>query len=136
MEPSELVGLLKSNNLIGIALSILHGLDDMYPQTVPPRPVPSAELCAALDKRPAGSIPEELSAEFEMFHSAMLRRHDALAENERLIRTLLWAEQYLRENGRPEHEIVRAFNRDHWGVSEPASADIRVRWAQAKGNVP
>ncbi len=125
------VQVVRDRDVVAIAVSILHALDTMQPCPVPAAPVPSNELAELLDKYTPGSVPQHLGAEFELYDSAMQRRYRARSENERRLGSLLWAEQCLREHDRAEHEVIRAFNRDYWGVEEPASADCSVRWGQA-----
>src|SRR5215510_12034274 len=99
MDPANLtaaVKLLRSQDVVAIARSVLNALETMRPINVPPMPVPSDELCALLDKRTPGTVPEHMAAEFTAYEQAMLRRYNARAENDRRLRTLLWAEQCLR----------------------------------------
>lgn len=138
MDPTNLVAavkLIRTQDVLAIARSVLMALDTMRPIPVPPMPVPSDELCALLDKRTPGSVPEHMQAEFSAYEQAMLRRYNARAENERRLRTSLWAEQCLRERGDAEHIQIRRFNRDQWGMTEPAAADVSLRWAQSR-NMP
>lgn len=138
MDPTELaavVNLLRSNDVVALARSVMNALETMRPIVVPPAPVPSDKLCKVLDGGPC-AVPEELSAEFEAYRCAMLRRHNAREENARRVRSCLWAEQCLREHNQPEHVVMRKFNRDQWGLLEPAAADIALRWAQAQAVTP
>lgn len=119
-------------DLMGVALGIASGLDLMRPLEVPAAPVPSAELAELLDRRQPVSVPDHMGAEFAMYDAARNRRQQARSENERRLGVVLWAEQYLREHGQPEHQLVRDFNRRCWGVADEASADVAVRWAQTR----
>lgn len=139
MDPANLaaaVKLIRSQDVLAIARSVLNALDTMRPVPVPAMPVPSDELCALLDKHTPTSVPEHMAAEFTAYEQAMLRRYNARGENERRLRTLLWAEQLLRERGEADHIQLRRFNRDHWGMTEPAAADIALRWAQSRMHAP
>lgn len=117
-----------------VALEVVHSLDTMQPMDVPPVPQPSAALQKALDKKPPESVPEDLELELQHFANARMARANARGENVRRLRSLLWAEQYLRVRGRQEHELVRAFNREVWGVCDAASSDIAEREAQVNAH--
>lgn len=122
-------------DLIAVAIDILQALELMRPVPIPAAPVPSAELAALLDHRQPVSVPQHMGAEFALYDAGIQRRYRARSENERRIGVTLWAEQYLREHGRAEHKTLREFNRKHWGVAEPASADIALRYAQARSSL-
>ena len=117
-----------------IALEVLHSLDTMQPMDVPQLRLPSAQLQKLLDLRNPVSCPEELTLELEQFANSRLARANAKGENERRLRTLLWAEQWLRAAGRAEHCLLRDFNREAWGVNESASRDIAEREAQVRAH--
>jgi hypothetical protein len=134
LAPKTLIEMLRSYDLEAIAMDTLHRVDELRPYDVPLVVPPSEQLHKVLSLRTPISVPDELKFEFESRHEQVMARANAKAENLRMLRATLWAEVYLRQKGREEHEVLRAFNRDIWGVSEPASVEIDLREAQVKAH--
>lgn len=119
-QTAQLKAALVSSDMLTAALSIFHRLDVLEPMSIPDPHVPSIELQNALDKQPPQSCPEELVHELEGYRNTQLRRVNARETNRFNLRSLLWAEWYLRAHERAEHEVLRAFNCEAWGVLEDA----------------
>lgn len=128
----QLGAVVRRRDNVAIALSVANALETMRPLDVPAAPVPSNELAELLDRRGPGTVPDHLGAAFAAYNAALMARYEARGENERRLRTVLWAEQCLREAGRIEHATVRRFCRTIWGIEAPASACVAERWAQAQ----
>jgi hypothetical protein len=131
-DSAPLIAMLRRYDLLAIALDTMHRVDELRPYSIPLVNPPSAELAKALDMRTPGSVPDGLQFEHEQWCAEMMARVNAKAENKRMLRATLWAEAYLRQKGRAEHAVLRAFNEQCWGVPDEASADYSVREAQAK----
>ena len=124
----------KKFDRVAAALETLHLCEEMYPMAIPNKPSLSPELFELVNAEMPRSVPKEMRGEFEAYVNARTQRANALGENARRLRALLWAEKTLREHDRDEHEVLRAFNRDTWGVAEPASSDIAVCEAQVQAH--
>lgn len=127
-EPVAIMSVIRARDTVTIALEVLHALETLRPLHVPPllQSVAMRELL----ERPPQSVPADMRQEHDIYVASRTARANAKAENRRRVRTTLWAEATLRRHGRQEHEIVRAFNRDEWHVSESAALDVAEREAQ------
>jgi hypothetical protein len=117
-EPAKLGG---SYDLTKFAEHILKNLERLEPQHIPDMPMPSGALLAQFESWPPQSVKEDLKFELDTYVQARDARVAAKSNNKFNLRSLLWAESYLRKNGREEHEVIRAFCMEVWGVIEPAS---------------
>lgn len=114
---------------VDCAIEVLHSVDLLHPMRVPERFRCSPQLATILAD-PAQRVPPDVRVEFDDYISARQRRTNATEENERRLRTLLWAEAKLRANKRDEWTLLRDFNRTYWGVAEPAGLECNEQDAQ------
>lgn len=136
--PSGFMTCIRARDQVTLAISVLHAIESLAPIEVPRVPPMSPELESLMSNGPK-TLPEgtdtatvRLRAEHEGYCAKLLTRAGVKSENERRVRSTLWAEQCLRKHGHEEHEVLRAFNRDVWGVNESASRDIAEREAQVR----
>lgn len=141
--PSNFLECIRTRDVVAIALEVLRELDNLVPAEIPVVPPRSLELEKAMAMWPPRSVGEDVEEknkqpfieEHRRYCQAVLDRAGAKAENLRRLRTTLWAEQCLRSHKRPEHEVLRAFNRDEWFVPESAAIDVAEREAQVKARM-
>jgi hypothetical protein len=119
---------------VSVALETMHACELMEPMAIPEMPSLSPELFELVNAPMPSSVPKQLRPEFDAYVNARTQRANARGENERRLRTLLWAEKTLRDHARDEHEVLRAFNRDVWGVTEPAASDVAAMEAQVRAH--
>lgn len=131
--PAGFMDCIAQRDIVSIALKVLHAIDTLEPVEVPRALVPSPKLRELLDGHPC-TVPDEQKDEHAAYVAARDARAQAKQENVRRLRATLWAEQCLRANRKQEHEVLRAFNRDVWGVHESASRDMAEREAQVRAH--
>lgn len=116
---------------LGIAMSTMHALDSLKPVPVPRRLEFSDPK--VIDKwRIGGSIPDALQPEFKGWLAHTEERITALSENERRLRTTLWAHAELEKHGKRDFaQLLARFHRENWRIAA-VSGDIAERETQIK----
>lgn len=130
--PVGIMDALHKRDPVQLAMLTFQERETLRPVEIPLLPRRSQALEKLMNADRPSTVPEELRDERDAYCAARDARIHAKAENARRLRSSLWAEQCLRKAGKSEHHLLRAFNKQTWGVIDAASEDFAVRELQVK----